>query len=161
MDLDASRPLGNWGFLLGDLRALAGIRYANFRADTSDGGGRARLNFVGAGPRVGVTSTSNLWNSGWRLESLYGAAALFGSHDVSATGGGATVSQSHSDTVFALESSTALIYAFTPGGPEVSIGLRSEYWLKQISLKADPTFSAVSKDRDFISPFVRVSVPLR
>ena len=160
VDLDVSRPLGNFGFLLGDLRALAGVRYANWRGDTSDGSAVGRFGFSGAGPRLGVTSTSKLWD-GWRLESLYGASALFGSHDVKVAAPGIQVGQSHSGTVFALESSTSLVYAFARHGPELALGLRSEYWLKQISLKEDATFTSFEKNRNFMSPFLRLNVPLR
>ena len=160
VDLDASRPLGNWGVLLGDLRAIAGVRYANWRGDASDGGALGRFGFSGAGPRVGLTSTSK-FGEHWRLESLYGAAALFGSHDVKVVAGAFTATQSHSDTVFALESSTAIVYAFAKHGPELSLGLRSEYWFKQLSIKTDATFVGTDKARDFMSPFVRLSVPLQ
>jgi hypothetical protein len=157
IDLDATRPLG-FGLFGGTSALLVGLRYASYEADLVDAGVSGSAEFRGIGPRLGLAGSIPL-GSNVRIDSRSSISALFGKHENVVPG---IASQSFSSTVFVYESNLALTYVFTPGrnGPELSIGVRTEYWFDQLRTKDDAAFNKSNIDRNAIGPFARVKIPL-
>lgn len=161
IDLDASMPMGMGLLGLGPTRFLAGIRYADYDWSAQSATTTFESSYWGIGPRIGTSGTIVL-GRGFQIDTLSSISVLFGNNDVSRRIGAATASQSSSDPIFTYESSMALSYLFAGEfGPKLSAGWRSEYWFRQIDIKADANFTETRATRNVAGPFLRFSMPLR
>lgn len=161
IDLDASMPMGMGLLGLGPTRFLAGIRYADYDWSAQSATTAFEGSYWGIGPRIGTTGTIVL-GRGFQIDTMSSISVLFGNNDVSRRIGATTASQSSSDPILTYESSTALSYLFAGDlGPKISAGWRSEYWFRQIDIKADANFTEARATRNVAGPFLRFTMPLR
>jgi hypothetical protein len=178
IDAEAGMPIA-FSLFGSKSRLLAGVRFADYELETTarqaDAGVpqesmRRVPEFRGIGPRIGIATQYRLTDT-VRIDTESGLAALFGRHrlgilDLSGTG--AVMDQrtlSRRGTVINWESNLALTFApsgHAANGLEISLGVRSEYWFKQVRYDAVSSDEpGLQRDRNGITPFVRGTLPLQ
>jgi len=185
VDFEARRDVGLGGDDSTRITLKAGVRFAHFRADTNTQftflpspyytlRERRRSRFFGAGPRIGAEVTLPL-AYGFTLDLAASGSVLFGqqSTSVNAVGGLGGISavdrRRFAKTVALLDGEAAVSYVFPTSMAKISIGTKVDAWLNVHDTRTkdyipgfplDPVFGKRNASRFWVSPFVRVTVPI-
>jgi hypothetical protein len=156
VDFEARRDVGLGGDGSTRMTLKAGVRFAHF------------------GPRIGAEVALPL-AYGFTLDLAASASVLFGqqSTSVNAVGGLAGISavdrRRFAKTVALLDGEAAVSYVFPTSMAKVSIGTKVDAWLNVHDTRTkdyipgfplDPVFGKRNASRFWVSPFVRVTVPI-